>query len=138
MDRMVKESEAHAAEDTRRREEIELRNKLDADVYATEKLLSENRDKLGNTEIELVEAALKEAKSALEEGQAERIKTATEQLQKASFRLSELMYQRTQGAQSSGNGEAQSAGPSSGSQGRSERDDVVDAEFEETDKSDRR
>ena len=60
---MVKESEAHAAEDARRREDIELRNKLDADVYATEKLLSENRDKLGNTEIEPVEAALKEAKA---------------------------------------------------------------------------
>jgi molecular chaperone DnaK len=138
IDRMVKESEAHAAEDARRREDIELRNKLDADVYATEKLLSENRDKLGNTEIEPVEAALKEAKSALEEGQAERIKAATEQLQKASFRLGELMYQRTQSAQTPTDGDAQNAGPSSGGQARSGRDDVVDAEFEETDKSDRR
>jgi molecular chaperone DnaK len=138
IDRMVKESEAHAAEDARRREEIELRNKLDADVYATEKLLSENRDKLGGAEIEPVEAALKEAKSALEEGQAERIKAATEQLQKASFRLGELMYQRTQGTQASSDGEAQSPGASSEGQARSGRDDVVDAEFEETDKSDRR
>jgi molecular chaperone DnaK len=138
IDRMVKESEAHAAEDTRRREEIELRNKLDADVYATEKLLSENRDKLGTTEIEPVETALKEAKSALEEGQAERIKAATEQLQKASFRLGELMYQRTQSAQPSEDGAAQSAGAGSEGQTRSGRDDVVDAEFEETDKSDRR
>jgi molecular chaperone DnaK len=139
IDRMVKESEAHAAEDTRRRDEIELRNKLDADVYATEKLLSENRDKLDSAEIDPVEAALKEAKSALEEGNAERIKGATEQLQKASFRLGELMYQRTQqGAQPSGDGEAQSAGTNSGGQARSGRDDVVDAEFEETDKSDRR
>jgi molecular chaperone DnaK len=138
IDRMVKESEAHAAEDTRRREEIELRNKLDADVYATEKLLSENRDKLGSAEIEPVEAALKEAKSALEEGQAERIKAATEQLQKASFRLGELMYQRTQNAQASSGDEAQSAGTGSEGQTRGGRDDVVDAEFEETDKSDRR
>ena len=138
IDRMVKESEAHAAEDARRREDIELRNKLDADVYATEKLLSENREKLGNTEIEPVEAALKEAKSALEEGQAERIKAATDQLQKASFRLGELMYQRTQGAQTPTDGDAQNAEPSSGGQARSGRDDVVDAEFEETDKSDRR
>jgi molecular chaperone DnaK len=138
IDRMVKESEAHAAEDARRREEIELRNKLDADVYATEKLLNENRDTLGGAEIEPVEAALKEAKSALEEGQAERIKAATEQLQKASFRLGELMYQRTQGAQASSDGEAQSPGASSEGQARSGRDDVVDAEFEETDKSDRR
>ena len=110
IDRMVKESEANAAEDARRREDIELRNKLDADVYATEKLLSENRDKLDNSEIEPVEAALKEAKSALEEGQAERIKAATEQLQKASFRLGELMYQRTQSAQSPTDGDAQTAG----------------------------
>ena len=138
IDRMVKESEAHAAEDTRRREEIELRNKLDADVYATEKLLSENRDKLGSTEIEPVEAALKEAKSALEEGNAERIKAATEQLQKASFRLGELMYQRTQSAQAPGDGETQSPGASSEGQASGGRDDVVDAEFEETDKSDRR
>jgi molecular chaperone DnaK len=140
IDRMVKESEAHAAEDTRRREEIELRNKLDADVYATEKLLSENREKLGNTEIEPVEAALKEAKSALEEGQAERIKAATDQLQKASFRLGELMYQRTQSAQPPSDGDAQNAGAgtSSDGQARGGRDDVVDAEFEETDKSDRR
>jgi molecular chaperone DnaK len=138
IDRMVKESESHAAEDTKRREDIELRNKLDADVYATEKLLSENRDKLGSAEIDPVEAALKEAKSALEEGKAERIKDATEQLQKASFRLGELMYQRTQGTQPSGDGEAQGAGTNSEGQARSGRDDVVDAEFEETDKSDRR
>jgi molecular chaperone DnaK len=138
IDRMVKESEANAAEDARRREEIELRNKLDSDVYATEKLLSENRDKLGNTEIETVEAALKEAKSALEEGQAERIKAATDQLQKASFRLGELMYQRTQSAQGPTDGEGPNPEPSSGGQARGGRDDVVDAEFEETDKSDRR
>jgi molecular chaperone DnaK len=138
IDRMVKESEAHAAEDARRREEIELRNKLDADVYATEKLLSENRDKLGSTEVEPVEAALKEAKSALEEGTAERIKAATEQLQKASFRLGEVMYQRTQGAQAPTDGGAQRAGTAPEGEARGGRDDVVDAEFEETDKSDRR
>jgi molecular chaperone DnaK len=138
IDRMVKESEAHAAEDTRRKEEIELRNKLDADVYATEKLLSENRDKLGSAEIEPVEAALTEAKSALEEGKAERIKIATEQLQKASFRLGELMYQRSQSTQAPSDGEAQSSGAAAGNQAGGGRDDVVDAEFEETDKSDRR
>jgi molecular chaperone DnaK len=138
IDRMVKESEAHVAEDTRRKEEIELRNKLDADVYGTEKLLSENRDKLNSADVEPVEAALKEAKSALEEGSAERIKAATDQLQKASFRLGELMYQRTERTQASTDSEPQSPGADSGDQGRAGRDDVVDAEFEETDKSDRR
>jgi molecular chaperone DnaK len=138
IDRMVKESEAHAAEDARRKEEIELRNKLDADVYATEKLLSENRDKLNSGDVEPVEAALKEAKSALEEGSAERIKAAMDQLQKASFRLGELMYQRTERTQASTDGEPQGSGASSEGQARTGRDDVVDAEFEETDKSDRR
>jgi molecular chaperone DnaK len=138
IDRMVKESEAHAAEDTRRKEEIELRNKLDSDVYATEKLLNENRDKLGSSDIEPVEAALKDAKSALEEGSAERIKAAAEQLQKTSFRLGELMYQRTQQTQAPSDGDTPNAGASSGGQARTGRDDVVDAEFEETDKSDRR
>jgi molecular chaperone DnaK len=138
IDRMVKESEAHAAEDTRRKEEIELRNKLDADVYATEKLLNENRDKLNSSDVEPVEAALKDAKSALEEGSAERIKAAMDQLQKASFRLGELMYQRTERTQASTDGEPQGSGAGAENQARTGRDDVVDAEFEETDKSDRR
>ena len=131
---------AHAAEDARRKDEIELRNKLDADVYATEKLLNENRDKLNAADIEPVEAALKEAKSALEEGSAERIKAAADQLQKVSFRLGEVMYQRTQRTEPTGDGEAQGAEAGAGGQGqaRTGRDDVVDAEFEETDKSDRR
>jgi molecular chaperone DnaK len=138
IDRMVKESEAHAAEDARRKEEIELRNRLDADVYATEKLLTENRDKLSNDDIQPVEEALKEAKSALEEGKAERIQAAAEQLRKASFRLGEVMYQRTQRTQPSGDGEPQGPGATAGGEARGGRDDVVDAEFEETDKSDRR
>jgi len=138
IDRMVKEAEAHAAEDARRKEEIELRNKLDADVYGTEKLLNENRDKLSSDDIQPVEEALKEAKSALEEGSAERIKAASERLQKASFRLGEVMYQRTQRTQASGDGEPRSSEATTAGQARGGRDDVVDAEFEETDKSDRR
>jgi molecular chaperone DnaK len=139
IDRMVKEAEAHAAEDTRRKEEIEVRNKLDSDVYAAEKLLSENRDKLGSEDILPVEEALKEAKSALEEGNGDRIKAAADQLQKASFRLGEVMYQRTQQAQPSSDGEPQAPSGNAGGQAPGGgRDDVVDAEFEETDKSDRR
>jgi molecular chaperone DnaK len=138
IDRMVKESEAHAAEDARRKEEIELRNRLDADVYATEKLLTENRDKLSSDDIQPVEEALKEAKSALEEGKAERIQAAAEQLRKVSYRLGEVMYQRTQRTQPSGDGEPQGPGAAAGGEARGGRDDVVDAEFEETDKSDRR
>jgi hypothetical protein len=59
-------------------------------------------------------------------------------LQKASYRLGEVMYQRTQQTQAGGDGEQPGAGASSAGQARGGRDDVVDAEFEETDKSDRR
>jgi molecular chaperone DnaK len=139
IDRMVKEAESHASEDERRKEEIELRNKLDSDVYATEKLLNENRDKFSDTDIQPVEEALKEAKSALEEGNADRMRAAADQLQKASYRIGELMYQRTQQTQTPGDGQQQpGAGASSSGQARGGRDDVVDAEFEETDKSDKR
>ncbi|MBI3325089.1 MAG: Hsp70 family protein, partial [Nitrospinae bacterium] len=137
IDRMVKEAEAHEAEDQRRKEEIELRNKLDSDVYSIEKLLSENREKLGSADIQPVEEALKEAKSALEEGKADRIRAAADQLQKASFRLGEVMYQRAERTQAPGDGEPQSTGPGPGTQARGGREDVVDAEFEETDKSDK-
>jgi len=107
-------------------------------VYATEKLLTENRDKLSSDDIQPVEEALKEAKSALDEGKAERIQAAAEQLRKASFRLGEVMYQRTQRTQPPGDGEPQGHGTTAGGEARGGRDDVVDAEFEETDKSDRR
>ncbi len=131
IDRMVREAEMHAAEDKKRREEVELRNRADSLIYTTEKTLEENRDKLSAGDIQSVEEALKEAKQALEKGDAERIKTTMDRLTKASHKLAEIMYQKAQqqAGPEPGSGFAGSRGQSSGPES-----DVVDAEFEDTDK----
>lgn len=131
IDRMVREAEMHAAEDKKRREEVELRNRADSLIYTTEKTLEENRDKLSAGDIQSVEEALKEAKQALEKGDAERIKTTMDRLTKASHKLAEIMYQKAQqqAGPDSDSGSAGSRGQSSGPES-----DVVDAEFEDTDK----
>jgi molecular chaperone DnaK len=123
VEKMVKDAEAHTEEDKRRRQEVEARNQADALVYTTEKTLNENRDKIPVNEVSAIEAALKEAKEAIESGDMSRIREKTELLTKASHRLAEIMYQQTASQQKQG--EAGQA-----PQGKPE-EDVVDAEFEE-------
>ena len=121
---MVKDAEAHTAEDKRRRQEVEVRNQADALVYNTEKTLNENRDKIPATEASAIEAALKEAKEAIESGSTDRIREKMDLLTKASHRLAEVMYQQTAGKQ-------KAEGAPGGGSGKKPDDDVVDAEFEE-------
>jgi molecular chaperone DnaK len=130
IDRMVREAESHAAEDKKRREEVELRNRADSLMYTTEKTLNENRDKLPSSEVQAVEDALKEAKQALDSGNTDRIKTTMDQLTKASHKLAEIMYQKAQ--QQAGSGPSTSS--DRGRQNGGPDSDVVDAEFEDTDK----
>ena len=99
VEKMVKEAEAHSEEDKRRRQEIEMRNQADALVYNTEKTLNEHRDKIPVNEVSAIEAALKEAKEAIESGNMDRIREKMELLNKASHRLAEIMYQQTSGKQ---------------------------------------
>ena len=124
VERMVKDAEAHTAEDKRRRQEVEVRNQADALVYNTEKTLNENRDKIPATEASAIEAALKEAKEAIESGSTDRIREKMDLLTKASHRLAEVMYQQTAGKQ-------KAEGAPGGGSGKKPDDDVVDAEFEE-------
>jgi molecular chaperone DnaK len=123
VEKMVKDAEAHAAEDKRRRQEIETRNQADALVYNTEKTLTEHRDKMPANEVSAIEATLKEAKEAIESGNTDRIREKIELLNKASHRLAEIMYQQTSGKQ-------KTSGPAGGP-GKKPDDDVVEAEFEE-------
>jgi len=137
VEKMVKEAEAHAEEDKKKREQIDTRNQLDTMIYTTEKTLNENKDKLPSADVQSLEEALKEAKKELESEDAERMKRAIENLTQASHKLAETMY-KTASA-----GEAQP--PPSGSEaeatqqeppGDSKKDeDVIDAEFEDSDKS---
>jgi len=124
VERMVKEAEAHAEEDRRRRQEVELRNQADALVYTTEKTLNEHRDKIPISEVNAIETAIKETKDAIASGDMNRIREKMDLLTKASHHLAEIMYRQ---ASSKQKGEAAS-GESKG--GRPE-EDVVDAEFEE-------
>ncbi len=127
VDKMVKEAEAHSAEDKRRRQEIDVRNQADALVYQTEKTLNENREKIPVSEVSAIEGAIKETKEAIESGDMNRIREKMELLTKASHHLAEIMYQQAAGKQQPGAG----AGPGGGARPRKPEEEVVDAEFEE-------
>jgi molecular chaperone DnaK len=126
VEKMVKEAEAHSAEDKRRRQEIDTRNQADALVYQTEKTLNENREKIPVSEVSAIEGAIREAKEAMESGDMNRIREKMELLTKASHHLAEIMYQQAAGKQQPGAG----AGPG-GARAKKPDEDVVDAEFEE-------
>lgn len=123
--RMVREAEQHAEEDRKRREEAELRNRLDSLVYSTEKLLSENKDKLPAAQVSDTEEALKEAKKALEEGRKEAMEKAHDRLTRASHKLAEEIYRQT-GPAAAG-AEAGTAAPPP------QEGEVVDAEYVDVD-----
>jgi len=125
IDKMMRDAESHAADDVKKREEIEARNRLDGLTYQMEKTLSENREK--------VEAAIADAKKALAEGGVERLNEAFNQLQTASHKLAEALYQQTgaTGAETAGGDQASAAGASSGS--ASGEDNVIDAEYVDVD-----
>jgi len=123
---MVKDAESHSADDKKRREVIDLRNRADALVYTTEKTLAENKDKLPAADVEAAEKALEAARKAIKEGGAEAIQAATADLTKASHKLAEALYrQASTGAPGSG----PAAGPPPGAEGGGKGDgDVIDAE----------
>jgi molecular chaperone DnaK len=138
IERMMKDAEAHAEEDKRRREEAEVRNTGDQLVYQTEKFLADNADKFTEgdaaaTKAE-VEAALTELKKALEgtdEAAIPAIKDATEKVATISQKLGAAMYAE---AQAAGSGDTGAAGASDASDAQSAQDDdVVDAEIVDED-----
>jgi molecular chaperone DnaK len=131
IDRMVTESESHAEEDRSRRQEIEARNRLDSLVYTTEKMLSENREKIPVGEISHIEEAIQEGKKALESNNVDQIRQATDQITKASHKMAEVMYQRAQSQEQAAG--AQSAGEEAAREDRPAEGEVVDAEFEDFD-----
>jgi len=123
VDRMMREADAHAAEDKQRKEDVETRNQADQAVYAAEKMLKDVADKLSAADKQPVEAAVAEAKQAIEKNDAAAIKAAMEQLTGAQHKLAEKLYQQAApgaGAAPGGDGAAPGAEPPKG--------DVIDAE----------
>ena len=128
---MVKDAEAHAAEDKKRKETVEARNHLDSLVYSTEKSLKEYDGDLDVSVKETIEDALKKAKQALEGQDAQAMRTAAEQLSQSSHKLAEAMYAKASQQQSAQQqGSTQADGQAGGGE-KKKRDDVVDADFEE-------
>jgi molecular chaperone DnaK len=134
IDKMVKEAEAHKAEDMARKEEIELKNQADQILYSTEKLLQENAGKIPAAEESQVRAALEELRKAKDTGGKEAIRKAIDALNQANHKMAEVLYASAKGApagagpgpgpqgpQAGGNGGAASAGSQ----------EVIDAEFED-------
>lgn len=126
IDKMVRDAEAHADEDKKKREAIEARNHADSMVYSTEKSLKEHGDKIDAVEKGNIENKLAELKKLMEGEDAEAIKKGTDELAQASHKLAEAMYAKKEGAE----GDAASGTEQAGS-AKPKDDKVVDADFEE-------
>jgi len=127
INKMVKEAEAHSDEDKRKREEIEARNRADSLVYQTEKMLNEHRSKLSDSDAKAVEAAMADCKKALESGDVAAINRAADALTQASHKVAEAMYRS--GAQAGPSGGTTNG---SGTKAGEKTDDVIDAEYVDT------
>jgi molecular chaperone DnaK len=132
IDKMVRDAEAHADEDKKKREAIEARNHADSMVYSTEKSLKEFGDKIDAVEKGAIENKLADLKKLMEGEDAEAIKKATEDLAQSAHKLAEAMYAKAPGSE----GEAGDA-PEQPGTSKPKDDNVVDADFEEV-KSDKK
>ncbi|WP_182353137.1 molecular chaperone DnaK [Flaviflexus huanghaiensis] len=118
IDRMIKEAEAHAAEDAKRKEEAELRNLAEQQAYSIDKLLKENKDKLDDALVSDVQGAVDDLKSALEGDDVEAIKKANETLTEKSQKIGEAIYAQQDAGTPEGPGDEPAEGD----------EDIVDAE----------
>lgn len=124
VDRMVKDAEAHAEEDKKQKEEVEVRNQTDSLCYSTEQTLNELGDKVSADVKSKAEAAIADAKKALEGSDVEAIKAAGESLQSVAYELAQVVY-------------ADAQQQTDGAAGAPADDDVVDADYEVVDDEDK-
>jgi len=139
IDKMMKDADAHAGEDEKKKGEIEARNRLDGLVYSVEKTFSENKDKLDATASGELETAISESKTALAGADVDQMNSAFERLQTASHKLAEVIYNQAgastgdptteeQASSASASGDATSSTTSGGGD-----DNVIDAEYVDVD-----
>jgi molecular chaperone DnaK len=138
-ERMRGDAESHAEEDKRRLAVIEARNLCDNRVYQVEKLLLENRERLGEADVKMIEEAIEECKRAITDGSLDRIKSGTENLERATHKLAEVLY-RSGAAAPGPTGAPGAAGPAdskpaAGGAGDKKPGDVIDAEYVDVDES---
>ena len=129
---MVEQAKSHADDDEQKRKEIDTRNKLDALIYSTEKLVNDSRDKLPEAEAKTVDDAITEAKKVLEEGSADQLEQALEQLTQASHQVAAVLYQSASAEGGDGASGGDSAAGGDGASAGAD-DDVIDAEYVDVD-----
>ena len=132
IEKMSQDAQSHADEDQKNRGKIEARNKLDSLIYNTEKMLTENREKIGADDASILDAALGKAKTVLENTSADaaEMNAASDELTKASHKLAEVMYQKTAGQQ-----QAPPDGAPADANAAEKDDNVIDAEYVDVDKN---
>ena len=138
IEKMVRQAEQFAADDSKKKEEVEAVNQADTLAYSVEKSLKDYGDKVSQAERADIEAKLNDLKSAIKEKNVDRIKKGMEELTKASHKLAEEVYKQAAGKQQgdgpqAGPGPADSPngqGPAGAASGKKD-DDVIDAEFRE-------
>ncbi len=139
-ERMRHDAESHADEDKKRLAEIEARNQCDNRIYQAEKLLRENREKIAEADAKAVEAAVETGRKAMNDGDVEAMRSAGEQIERATHQIAEAMYKANAAAQ----GGSASGGPQQGGGSTSDgtkpnegpkQGDVIDAEYVDVDES---
>jgi len=131
VEKMARDAESHSADDRKKRDEIEARNRADAMLYNTEKMLKEHRDKISDDDAKNVETAIEGLKKAMSDGGLEEITSATDKLTQASHKLAEAMY-KSQSAGPNGDAGAAPGGQPPPAEEKP-KDNVVDAEFVDVD-----
>ncbi|HET6450581.1 MAG TPA: molecular chaperone DnaK [Spirochaetia bacterium] len=137
IEKMVRQAEQFAADDAKKKEEVEAVNQADTLAYSVEKSLKDYGDKVSQAERAEIEAKLNDLRSAIKDKNVDRIKKAADDLTKASHKLAEEVYKQQAGPQGGGSQAGPDAGPSAGGAGPQANasgkkdDDVIDAEFHE-------
>ena len=132
IDKAVKEAEQYAAEDKKRREDVDIRNNADQMVYQCEKTITDMGDKLDESEKTAVQAKIDETKEALKGDDIEKIKTASEALQQEIYKVSEKVYKAAQEAAAAQQG-ADAANGAAGANGAADGSNVYEADYKDAD-----
>ena len=134
IEKMVKDAEAHADEDKKKRELIEAKNKAESMIHQTEKTLKDLGDKVSSSDKDAIEAAIKDLKEAAEKDNVDDINAKTESLMNASMKLGEALYKEQQASGAAPGADAGAGANTGSSDGAKPEEEVVDADFEEVKK----
>ncbi len=127
INKMVNDAAKYEEEDKANKEKIDVRNRLDAAIYSTEKTITENKDKMSEEDVAPVQSAIDEAKKALESDDTEAMKSAEEKLNEAAQGFAAKLYSQASAADAASGG----AGDAKTEENTNQDDDIVDAEYEE-------